>query len=144
MHNYYENTNPSLENIIKKANNPHTYVEINFNFPVELQSEKFYIDTAIKENLLYNDANGYTFSTTDKSDTFANAKKIGANTVIIYNFEAVKLQNNTSPKRYYIHGSKFTYDYNGNLLNGSASSIDTNTMTVLQAALYTIEKSSNN
>ena len=44
--------------------------------------------------------------------------------------------NSTSNKRYYIYGSKYIYDINGNLIRGFSATSDTKEMTVLQSVLY--------
>ena len=63
-------------------------------------------------------------------------KVLNAKYVVFYEFSANKIKDSTSNKRYYIYGSKYIYDINGNLIRGFSATSDTKEMTVLQSVLY--------
>lgn len=70
------------------------------------------------------------------NNIFQKAKTLNAKYVIFYEFSAEKIKDSTSNKRYYIYGSKYIYDINGNLIKGFNATSDTKEMTILQSALY--------
>ena len=135
MHNYFDQINSNLNDSYIVPNHPNIYVLFKFNFPLEIQAEEFYIKSAIIEKL--------KTEYPDKNIAIVNNGDITLednSQFIVYNFEGSILQNSNSNKRYYIYGSKIIYDEYKNLLSANGSSIDTNTLTVFQASLYTVEK----
>lgn len=152
-HNYYQQLQPQIENAIAKNNetvsNPDFYVTFIYDVPPQLQEAMIYTDLALKDKLLHDTSQTYYFASTTIENTgntasnaniSAQAKQKNAKNTLIYAIEASQLQKNISAKRYYINSGKLIYDAQGNLLSGSSASADTNTMTILQAVLYTASK----
>ena len=116
-----------------------TYVaKPKYDFPNELQSEINYMNLALKDKLLKEDEDCFIDLSDDdlSSNVFQKAKVLNAKYVVFYEFSANKIKDSTSNKRYYIYGSKYIYDINGNLIRGFSATSDTKEMTVLQSVLY--------
>ncbi len=116
-----------------------TYVaKPKYDFPNELQSEINYMNLALKDKLLKEDEDCFVDLVDDdlSSNVFQKAKALNAKYVVFYEFSANKIKDSTSNKRYYIYGSKYIYDINGNLIRGFSATSDTKEMTVLQSVLY--------
>lgn len=116
-----------------------TYVaKPKYDFPNELQSEINYMNLALKDKLLKEDGDCFIDLSDDdlSSNVFQKAKVLNAKYVVFYEFSANKIKDSTSNKRYYIYGSKYIYDINGNLIRGFSATSDTKEMTVLQSVLY--------
>ena len=116
-----------------------TYVaKPKYDFPSELQSEINYMNLALKNKLLKEDEDCFVDLSDDdlSSNVFQKAKALNAKYVVFYEFSANKIKDSTSNKRYYIYGSKYIYNINGNLIRGFSATSDTKEMTVLQSVLY--------
>lgn len=116
-----------------------TYVaKPKYDFPNELQSEIKYMNLALEDKLLKEDEDCFVDFTDEEpqKNIFEKAKALNAKYVILYDFNAEKLKDSTSNKRYYICGSKYIYDIDGNLIKGFSATSDTKEMSVLQAVLY--------
>lgn len=136
--NYYDNEK-NIDLNIQDIQECKTYVvKPRYNFPKELQSEIKYINLALKDKLLKEDKYCFADFSDDEmaNNIFQKAKTLNAKYVIFYEFSAEKIKDSTSNKRYYIYGSKYIYDINGNLIKGFNATSDTKEMTILQSALY--------
>lgn len=116
--------------------NVNCIVSFGFDFPEELKDEEKFIQLALKDKLKHNERNCLFIDEENLQEGLKQVKNSQAKQIIVYQFSATKLRENTSNKRYYINEMKYIYDINGNLLNGFSASTDTNEMTVLQAVLY--------
>ena len=96
------------------------------------------MNLALKDKLLKENENCFVDLADDEisSNVFQEAKALNAKYVVFYEFSANKIKDSTSNKRYYVYGSKYIYDINGNLIKGFSATSDTKEMTVLQSVLY--------
>lgn len=109
--------------------------KIKYDFPQEVQSEIKYMDLALTDKLSRENENCFV-EKDDQGNAFVKARSLNAKYVVFYDFSASKIKDSTSNKRYYLYGSKYIYDINGNLIGGFSATSDTNEMTLLQAVLY--------
>lgn len=112
-----------------------TLISFSFDFPAELSGSEKYIRAAIMDGADKKSA----IAPAGERDMAALAKQadeLKAQRIVCYDFHAQKLKDNTSNRRYYIDAAKYVYDDHGRLISGGSAGADTNTMTVVQAALY--------
>lgn len=138
IRNYYDSSGAALHQEMQSKESCDYYVaKINYDFPKELKKETAYINDALEDEFLKSGGNYYLSDKRESyREVFANARKMHAKYVIFYNFSADKLRDTRSHKRYYLSGSKYVYDIQGNLVGGYSANADTKEMTLLQSALY--------
>lgn len=112
-----------------------TLISFSFDFPAELSGSEKYIRAAIIDGADKKSA----IAPAGECNMAALAKQadeLKAQYIVCYDFHAQKIKDNTSNRRYYIDAAKYVYDAQGRLISGGSAGADTNTMTVVQAALY--------
>lgn len=139
MRDYYDMTQLYAAGNTGSLNNIDYVVSIDFNFLPEIANEEKYIQLALMDKLRHSGKN-CLFIEGNSEQAFAAAEKLKAQYVVLYQFGAMKLRENTSNKRYYIDEMRYVYNADGRLENGFNAGTDSNEMTVVQAALYTDRK----
>lgn len=133
MCGYYDEQNMKAVN--EQPDRIDALISFSFDFPAELSGSEKYIQAAIMDGT---DKKSVIVPTGER-DMAALAKQadeLKAQYIVCYDFHAQKIKDNTSNRRYYINAAKYVYDDHGRLISGGSAGADTNTMTVVQAALY--------
>lgn len=139
MRDYYDMTQLYVSRNTGSSDKADYIVSIDFNFLPEIAGEEKYIRLALMDKLRHS-GKKCLFIEGNSEQAFAVAKKLKARYVVLYQFGAMKLRENTSNKRYYIDEMRYVYNADGTLINGFDAGTDSNEMTVVQAALYTDKK----
>ena len=110
-------------------------VNVSFDFPEQLNSDKFYIKIALADKMQLE--HKAAIFVDDANQVFTLTKQYNAKYSVFYTYEAKLLKDTPSHKRYYLNCTKYIYDEHGKFITAASASTDTNDMTVVQAALYT-------
>lgn len=133
MCGYYDEQNADAAN--EQLSRAEALISFSFDFPAELSGSEKYIRAAIIDGADIKSAIAPD-KKRDMAELIKQAEQTGAKYIICYDFQAQKLKDNTSNRRYYIDAAKYVYDDHGRLISGGSAGADTNSMTVVQAALY--------